>query len=636
MIKPKVKRYMKTINKIITLLIFSVIFFSCSRDYDAPPLSEPQYEGEANITIAELKEKYAKGGETQLIEYDYVLKATITGNDKSGNIYKQIYVEDKTGGINIGLDQNSMYTTFAVGQEIFIELHGLYMVEYGDELQIAYKGTQANRIPWETAKNHLFLNGWPTQKVEPTVLTLDQLSDEHVNTFVRINDVYFQNGGKNSFFMPDEKDPNKSAHEELIKDVKGKTLMVRTSSYANFSKDILPKGYGDIQGILGRFRGSWQFIIREVETDLIDFGKEGPAEPGGEVYFTETFDLGDAGARPKIEEYKEYDNKDVRYTDPSGKASIRTISGTTNHVWLPANSEASLKIEGINTAGGENLVLSYELAASLYDAGKATDLNVVVVSVDGKERPIESIPVSNEAGDNNKFRTITLKDIPAKENLTIEFKSTSGNTEGMRLDNITIQKNDGTIVITPEKPGGVEPEPDPEPKPVGILFEETFGMPAYADGAEIVVNNFSSEYRKYVDNKNDPIVYSVSEGNKVLRHTKTLDGHIWLASNKDHYVLMEGIDTSKGKNLVLKLDIAANVFSEGETQDFNAVYVEVNGAKKNLPSKIATGKGDFNKYFTFEIKDIPAVSNLSLKIGALGSDNKKGLRLDNVIIAEVE
>lgn len=472
MIKPKVKRYMKTINKIITLLIFSVTFFSCSRDFDAPPLNEPLYEGEGNITIAELKEKYAevKEDEPQLIEFDYVLQATVTANDKSGNIFKQIYVEDKTGGINIGLDQNSMYTTFAIGQELFIELHGLYMVEYGDELQIAYKGTTANRIPWETAQTHLFLNGWPTQKVEPTVLTLDQLSDKHVNTFVRVNDIYFQNGGKNTFAKEE------GYGEEFIKDAKGNSIMVRTSSYANFSNQILPEGYGDIQGILGRFRGTWQFIIRDVETDLISFGKEGPTPgPGGEeVYFTETFDLGDAGARPKIEEYKEYDNKDVRYTDPSGKASIRTISGTTNHVWLPANSEASLKIEGINTAGGENLVLSYELAASLYDAGKATDLNVVVVSVDGKERTIESIPVSNEAGDNNKFRTITLKDIPAKENLTIEFKSTSGNTEGMRLDNITIQKNNGTIVITPEKPGGVEPDPDPEPTPGADLFYEGF------------------------------------------------------------------------------------------------------------------------------------------------------------------
>ena len=620
MIKPKVKRYMKTINKIITLLIFSVTFFSCSRDFDAPPLNEPQYEGEGNISIAELKEKYAEVKDAQLIEFDYVLQATVTANDKSGNIFKQIYVEDKTGGINIGLDQNSMYTTFAVGQELFIELHGLYMVEYGDELQIAYKGTTANRIPWETAQTHLFLNGWPTQKVEPTVLTLDQLSDKHVNTFVRVNDIYFQNGGKNTFAKEE------GYGEEFIKDAKGNSIMVRTSSYANFSNQILPEGYGDIQGILGRFNGNWQFIIRDVETDLISFGKEGPTPgPGGEeVYFKETFDSGDAGGRPKIADYTGYDNKEVTYSDASGRADVRALSGNA-HVWLPANSEATLKIEGINTTGGENLVLSYDIAANLYEAGEATDLNVVVVSVEGKERPIESIPVSKDAGDGNKFRTITLKDIPAKENLTIEFKSTSGNDKGMRIDNITIQKNDGTIIITPETPGGVEPDPDPEPTPGEDLFYEGFTK-LKAGSTPNQISDFAAEYKQYADGVTGAIEYEVSYQSGMLRCTSKIDGHIWFGANHDNHFKIKNVDTSAGKNLILTFKLAAN-----GVQDLSALKVKVNGEVRTLPS---TDAKENNAFTDFTLENIPAVKSLELEFSVKGDENKAGIRLDDITISE--
>ena len=613
---------MKTINKIITLLIFSVTFFSCSRDFDAPPLNEPLYEGEGNITIAELKEKYAevKEDEPQLIEFDYVLQATVTANDKSGNIFKQIYVEDKTGGINIGLDQNSMYTTFAIGQELFIELHGLYMVEYGDELQIAYKGTTANRIPWETAQTHLFLNGWPTQKVEPTVLTLDQLSDKHVNTFVRVNDIYFQNGGKNTFAKEE------GYGEEFIKDAKGNSIMVRTSSYANFSNQILPEGYGDIQGILGRFRGTWQFIIRDVETDLISFGKEGPTPgPGGEeVYFKETFDSGDAGGRPKIADYTGYDNKEVTYSDASGRADVRALSGNA-HVWLPANSEATLKIEGINTTGGENLVLSYDIAANLYEAGEATDLNVVVVSVEGKERPIESIPVSKDAGDGNKFRTITLKDIPAKENLTIEFKSTSGNDKGMRIDNITIQKNDGTIIITPETPGGVEPDPDPEPTPGEDLFYEGFTK-LKAGSTPNQISDFAAEYKQYADGVTGAIEYEVSYQSGMLRCTSKIDGHIWFGANHDNHFKIKNVDTSAGKNLILTFKLAAN-----GVQDLSALKVKVNGEVRTLPS---TDAKENNAFTDFTLENIPAVKSLELEFSVKGDENKAGIRLDDITISE--
>ena len=101
---------MKTLNKLIWLICSLLVISSCSRDYDLPPLDEPHYTGsEANYTIAKFKESYGKVTEPTLIDTDFILKATVVANDKSGNIFKQLYIQDETGGLYIGVDQNSVY-----------------------------------------------------------------------------------------------------------------------------------------------------------------------------------------------------------------------------------------------------------------------------------------------------------------------------------------------------------------------------------------------------------------------------------------------------------------------------------------------------------------------------------------------
>ena len=44
---------MKILQKVFYMLIAALALVSCDRDYDAPPLNEPKYDGpKANITIA--------------------------------------------------------------------------------------------------------------------------------------------------------------------------------------------------------------------------------------------------------------------------------------------------------------------------------------------------------------------------------------------------------------------------------------------------------------------------------------------------------------------------------------------------------------------------------------------------------
>ena len=443
---------MKTYKYLFLSVLLIGLLSSCMKDYDAPPLNEPIYTGEeANTTIANLKGMYKSVTDPTLIEIDYIIKAVVVGNDVSGNIFKQLYIQDETGGINMGVDQNSIYTDYRVGQEIFVHLKGLYIVSYGGQLQIGYDKTQANRIPWETFGFYVFKNKWPqAENAVPQTVSLSSLDESMVNTLVKLEDVYFPDGGKLPYSATD------LTTNRTLKDGHGNSVIVRNSNYADFAADILPEGGGTVVGILSKFNADWQLFLRSKE-DIQDFGQPIPGggdepDPSTKVYFEETFDSGDASARPFIASYDGFDNKDVTYSDPTGTVSVRTTNGfPTPHLWFPSNKDGQLIIEGIDTSAGEDdkLALNYELTANLFDAGSGMNLNAMTVKVDGKEIEVPSQEVSNENGDNNKVYRVSLQNIPAKKDLTIEFLALGElNKVGLRLDNISIttSKDDNNVI----------------------------------------------------------------------------------------------------------------------------------------------------------------------------------------------
>lgn len=259
-------------SKIVLAVLAGVLAFSCTRDYEAPPFTEPEYTGLTNnITVARFKSKFAAATTNPtVIDSPLVMKATVVGNDISGNIYKSLYVQDETGGISLGVDQNSIYTNYAVGQEVFIELNGMAaVIAPGGELQVAYKGTSANRIPWDIFVKQVHQNRWPNpnaELVKPRKVKLSELSTAYSNTLVQIDTVFFTNEGKGQYAVSS----SLSGVSQVIKDESNKSLDVRTSVYATFAADTLPLGYGTVTGILTRYSGTWQLALRS-KNDVANF-----------------------------------------------------------------------------------------------------------------------------------------------------------------------------------------------------------------------------------------------------------------------------------------------------------------------------------------------------------------------------
>ena len=274
---------MKLNRQLIIALValIGLTFASCEREYDAPLLTEPTVEigDEGIITIAKYKEMFTSVPEEgKIIEEDFAIRAVVVGNDISGNIYKQIYVEDATGGLSIGIDQNNIANDYPVGQEVVIKLQGLAATSYGGVIQLGMNNNNPKntRIPYEIAKKHLLKNQWPdTKKAMPKVTTMGSITDAMIGTLIQLEGVYFEKGGELNYA-----DQEMNAVNRILRDKSGKSLYVRNSKYATFANDKLPKGNGTVVAILSKFGSDYQLFLRSAD-DCFGFSGKEPETSGG-------------------------------------------------------------------------------------------------------------------------------------------------------------------------------------------------------------------------------------------------------------------------------------------------------------------------------------------------------------------
>lgn len=459
---------MKLIQKIYTLplLILAVLMTSCERDYDAPPLNEPVYTGaKPNTTLIQLKERYsAATAETPIeIMEDYVVKAYITGNDESGNIFKQIIVQDATAALPIQLDQGSVYATYRRGQEVFINLKGMCVSVYGGEQQLGWPDGYLYRMPFATFQELVKKNGWPyADNVQPEVITDISVVNLDVNKMtyrlVQLEGVHFVNGGKNTFAT------TSGFGEETLKDAHGNTITVRTSNYASFAYETLPIGTGTVVGILGRFNGTWQLTI-PAYSDVFGFDGVEPEEGGGgetgeTVLFSETFGepQKDGNYWPFLKDYTGYDNPKELFSGSVDNLSARMQSGDGN-VWFPTGGDYSLSIGSIDLKGATKVSLVYKMGVNVYQPTDVQNINTLSVKCNDTDL---SVPSKELTGTSNPYvlEEIRIDDIAVSGTATLTFSCASAtNVKGIRLYDVKL-----IVPGTGEGGGGdvIAPVPDGE------------------------------------------------------------------------------------------------------------------------------------------------------------------------------
>ncbi len=267
----------------VMIIVTAVTFSACKKNYDNPPGPvDPALV--ANTSIAALKAMHTSSGAYNVITTDLIISGVVVGDDKSGNLYKQLFIEDSTGGLQILLDANSLYGTYPVGRKIFIKCNGLCISDYNGTMELGVKATVAGLpsiegIPANLISNYV-IGGSLNNPVVPHVVTLAQLTtsmqDRYLGTLIQLDGFAFTN--INTTYS--DTSAYKSTVNLDIKNCAGQTVIVRTSAYANFAGQKVAQGRGSIYAIYTTFGSTKQLIIKDVADVKFTDSYACPLPPG--------------------------------------------------------------------------------------------------------------------------------------------------------------------------------------------------------------------------------------------------------------------------------------------------------------------------------------------------------------------
>jgi hypothetical protein len=251
-------------KKIVYCLLLAVLLVnvSCKKKFDLPPAQNPPALS-GYIKIDSIRKCYVNyylsGGPQQTKWYkfngDVNLECTVTADERSGNIYKTVYVEDATGALQVKLLNAG---GLAVGDKIRINLNGAILNDYGDMVQLDSIDIE-KRVVKLSAGN----------PVKPTKVTFNQLKNLDVNghtpfqsRLVIVDSVEFTPGNKNKPFA-DAVGKNSIDRYLIGASSTSNFISVRSSGYSNFASNLTPCGRGSMTVIVSQYGNDLQFTIRD-------------------------------------------------------------------------------------------------------------------------------------------------------------------------------------------------------------------------------------------------------------------------------------------------------------------------------------------------------------------------------------
>ena len=294
---------MKQIKYILFALACTLGLSSCMDGDWSNPVNEDtqntfgnQYITETNrLTIEQLKNKYStviNEGTYEQVSKPTQIKGIVTGNDVEGNIYNEISLQDETGAIIVCIAQGGLFGFLPIGQEILIELEGLYIGGYGKMAEIgtlytsATGSTYVSRMSRATWNNHFRILSSDNPVTPMEVTNVGKLDfDKDAGKLITLRGVQLQDANGTAVFAPNDGSVKLTANcaNRAFVGISSNKLVLRTSTYSDFANAVMPTGTIDVTGIFTRYNNTWQILLRKAsDIQPSSYVPEPPVEPKGD------------------------------------------------------------------------------------------------------------------------------------------------------------------------------------------------------------------------------------------------------------------------------------------------------------------------------------------------------------------
>ncbi len=254
---------------IILIAVTATTLSSCFKgDYDDPP-TYSDANLQVTTSIHDLKKWFATdnfSSSPKEVTEDWIIEGIVTSSDESGNIYKQLFIQDETGGICISIDMNNTYALYPQGRKIYVKLKGLTLGTYGGLVQIGYEIDEQYspagvfRLPTTIIDDHIFYGSYEGLPEPIAIPDFSLLSDSLQSMYVSLQDVELPDGQLGETYADAVAQVSKN---RTLGNCAGQTIILRNSGYASFAGIQMPKGNGAANGIFTVYNGDLQFLISD-------------------------------------------------------------------------------------------------------------------------------------------------------------------------------------------------------------------------------------------------------------------------------------------------------------------------------------------------------------------------------------
>lgn len=237
-----------------------MLLVGCGYDSHTPP-SDLFDTAVPNANIEALR-YYAEEGVKVAEELSF--EGVVVADDRSGNFYRAIVVEDSSGAVEVRLGLYDLGTLYPIGCKVTIEAQGLAVAYYDGVLTLGreiYDWSGGRMEPIEPRDEiferiHLTAKGTTPQ---PTTYPIGALSKEMCGRLTRVEGLHYV-GQESSWGITDYS----TEAEREFADTSGAKILVRTSRYADFAEHNIPTEEVAITGILytKRYKGEDLFILK--------------------------------------------------------------------------------------------------------------------------------------------------------------------------------------------------------------------------------------------------------------------------------------------------------------------------------------------------------------------------------------
>ena len=220
-------------------------------DYETPTI--PEIPLGKVMTIQQLRD-LCPPGNVHKFTGDTSVVVVVTMDDKSGNLYKEVYAQDANEGILVRITSpGGLYQ----GDSIYINLKGTTLKYYRKVFQIDSVSVDDNIV-----KRNVGIN------TAPEVVSISDLSTwDYQARLIKLEGVQFVESDTSKTYADAD---NLEYGEVTIQDENGNSVILRTSGYAKFARQNVPDGRGSITAVATRYDDIVQLVIRkaqEVEFD---------------------------------------------------------------------------------------------------------------------------------------------------------------------------------------------------------------------------------------------------------------------------------------------------------------------------------------------------------------------------------